>query len=287
MMMALFLSTLTTLARIKTVHVINSCHLDIGFADSAAGIINRYFDHHLPMAATVGAELAKGVEGFTDDKLSFMFQSWVLDLYFDCPPAMGVHCPSAEAMASVRTAIAAGHITWHAFPHNAQLEIMGEAMIDAGLELTFALDKRFGLPNKTTLSQRDVPGMPRALCVSWNRPQDQFQPSDAAPPFAATLLCHRFDPGCAGSRSSSAKGCRPSRLAPTTAARRRTCRPASSGGMQRLASHSSDSSPGPATASCRSPTRRAAWWKGWSTPSSTTGTYLFRRPKLCSRLGVF
>ena len=185
--MALFLSTLTTLARIKTVHVINSCHLDIGFADSAAGIINRYFDHHLPMAATVGAELAKGVEGFTDDKLSFMFQSWVLDLYFDCPPAMGVHCPSAEAMASVRTAIAAGHITWHAFPHNAQLEIMGEAMIDAGLELTFALDKRFGLPNKTTLSQRDVPGMPRALCVSWNRPQDQFQPSDAAPPFAATL----------------------------------------------------------------------------------------------------
>jgi len=28
---------------IKTVHVINSCHLDIGFADSSAGIINSMY----------------------------------------------------------------------------------------------------------------------------------------------------------------------------------------------------------------------------------------------------
>ena len=43
-------------AAIKTVHVINSCHLDIGFADSSAGIINEYFDHHLPLAALVGEQ---------------------------------------------------------------------------------------------------------------------------------------------------------------------------------------------------------------------------------------
>ena len=45
---------------IKTVHVINSCHLDIGFADSSANIINRYFEHHLPLAASVGAQMAQG-----------------------------------------------------------------------------------------------------------------------------------------------------------------------------------------------------------------------------------
>jgi hypothetical protein len=26
------------------VHVVQSCHLDVGFADTCAGIVNRYFD---------------------------------------------------------------------------------------------------------------------------------------------------------------------------------------------------------------------------------------------------
>ena len=32
---------------VETVHVINSCHLDIGFADTSLAIVNDYFDHHL------------------------------------------------------------------------------------------------------------------------------------------------------------------------------------------------------------------------------------------------
>ena len=98
-----------------------------------------------------------------------MFQSWVLDLYFDCPPNMGVQCPDATAQAAVRDAISRDHITWHAFPHNAQLEVMDPALIAAGFELTFALDKAFNKTNKTTLSQRDVPGMTRALMPILNR----------------------------------------------------------------------------------------------------------------------
>ena len=35
---------------VKVVHVINSCHLDIGFVDSSVGIINLYFDKHIPQA---------------------------------------------------------------------------------------------------------------------------------------------------------------------------------------------------------------------------------------------
>ena len=150
---------------IKTVHVINSCHLDIGFADSSANILNRYFEHHLPLAASVGAQMAQGggTGGYGDDKLGFMFQSWVLNLFLDCPVGLGVRCPNATAIATVRAAIKAGHITWHAFPHNAELEVMSPTLIEAGLELTFALDREFGLPNKTTISQRDVSGMTRAL----------------------------------------------------------------------------------------------------------------------------
>ena len=32
---------------VNTVHVINSCHLDIGFADTSLAIVNDYFDKHL------------------------------------------------------------------------------------------------------------------------------------------------------------------------------------------------------------------------------------------------
>ena len=94
-----------------------------------------------------------GVKGYSDNKLNFMFQSWVLNLYFDCPPDMGIHCPDAAAKAKVEAAIKANHITWHVFPHNAELETMGNAMIEAGLAMTHALDRAFGQTNKTVLSQ--------------------------------------------------------------------------------------------------------------------------------------
>ena len=41
--------------------------------------------------------------------------------------------------------------------------IMGAALLKAGIDLTHSLDDRFSLPKKTTLSQRDVPGMTRAV----------------------------------------------------------------------------------------------------------------------------
>lgn len=32
---------------ITTVHVVQSCHLDVGFANTAPGIVNLWFDHQL------------------------------------------------------------------------------------------------------------------------------------------------------------------------------------------------------------------------------------------------
>ena len=152
---------------VHTVHVINSCHLDIGFADTAQNIVNDYFDHHLPLAAAVGQELRAnatyGNTTYTDNKLNFMFHSWIMDVFFSCPPGMGLHCPSAQSKANVTAAIAAGDITWQAFPHNAEPAIMDPALIRAGLAMTHALDDRFGQPRKGVLSQRDVPGLTRAL----------------------------------------------------------------------------------------------------------------------------
>lgn len=43
----------------------------------------------------------------------------------DCPPGMGLHCPRGKARADVEAAIRQGVITWHAFPHNAQVNCHG------------------------------------------------------------------------------------------------------------------------------------------------------------------
>mgnify|MGYP001179789920 CR=1 FL=1 len=60
---------------VNSVHVINSCHLDIGFADSSANIVNEYFHNYLSKAAVTT------VHGMP---LRFMFQSWIVDLFFSC-----------------------------------------------------------------------------------------------------------------------------------------------------------------------------------------------------------
>ena len=73
-------------------------------------------------------------------------------------------CTALEGnVSATEEAIRKGDITWHAFPHNAQLEIMSQSMIEAGFDLTFRLDEKFGLQKKRTLSQRDVPGMSRSI----------------------------------------------------------------------------------------------------------------------------
>ena len=107
-------------------------------------------------------ELIENVK-YTDSKLNFMFQSWMIDLYLDCPVGWGLHCPNETQIRDFEDAIRNDVVTWHAFPHNAQLEIMGKTMIDLGLNLTFQLDDRFEKSRKKTLSQRDVPGLTRSL----------------------------------------------------------------------------------------------------------------------------
>ena len=92
---------------VKVVHVINSCHLDIGFADSSQGIINRYFDHHFPLAAAEGKQFRSGkLKGPHPKNLNFMFQSWVVSMYLDCPTGMGLHCPTAAQVADFEVSTA-------------------------------------------------------------------------------------------------------------------------------------------------------------------------------------
>ena len=146
---------------VTTVHVIQACHFDAGYADTTTNILNRWFYEFFPRALSLGLELdARGGA----ERLRFTAQSWIVSLFLDCPPALaGLVCPTAAEVANFTRAVAAGYITWHAFPFNGEPELMYRDLFLAAVNLTHALDDRFGLPHKATMSQRDVPGLTRAV----------------------------------------------------------------------------------------------------------------------------
>lgn len=143
---------------IKTVHVISSNHFDAGYADMTAGVVNMYFDKYFPRAAQVGADLKKT----TGQSLKWMTFSFLVSLYVDCPPAMGLHCPGTASLAQFSQAVKDRHIVWPALPTNAELAAADAASLRFGVQLSNATSDRFQIPRPRVLSTRDVPGMPRS-----------------------------------------------------------------------------------------------------------------------------
>ena len=117
---------------IKTVHLIQSNHLDVGYTDNAVNVINKYFDLYFPRAAGVGAQL-RSLGG--PERLKWMTQSYLISLFLDCPPGIGLHCPAPDAVSNFTAAVAAGDIVWQAFPHNAELMMVDKLMLQFGIEM--------------------------------------------------------------------------------------------------------------------------------------------------------
>ena len=94
-----------------------------------------------------------------------MAQSYVISLYLSFPPNfvtgnVRLACPNATAVDAANDAIRRGWIWWHALPANAHTELSQDgSLLRAAVELTHNLDDEFGLPRKSVLSQRDVPGL--------------------------------------------------------------------------------------------------------------------------------
>ena len=80
-------------------------------APAVVGVeLNEYFDTYIPLAINVSRQLraAGGPEG-----VRWMCQSWILNLYLDCPSGAGLHCPDAVALGEFDEAVRNGAITWH------------------------------------------------------------------------------------------------------------------------------------------------------------------------------
>ncbi len=149
-------------ANITTIYLVSSCHLDVGFANSAQNIVNEYFDKYFPSAIATAEELRRAGG---EERLVFTTHPYLVWLYLNCSrvPQLGLHCPNASQVAAFNAAVERGDIAWHAFPFNAELEFYDRSMAEFGFILTHGLDAHFGKAPTITMSQRDVPGTTRSL----------------------------------------------------------------------------------------------------------------------------
>jgi hypothetical protein len=160
-------------AEVKTVHVVSMCHLDVGFTDTIAGVVNKYWHLYFPQAANTSQRM--NTPG-APPAFVFTTHAWLLDMFFDCPsggflPTQGtswaaiqpyreqrgtacdqfgfgpaacaVGCPSAALKATVERTIRAGGIAWHAFPSNNEPEAGSAELTLAGIDAVHRLDDRF------------------------------------------------------------------------------------------------------------------------------------------------
>ena len=132
----------------------------MGFADTAANIVNEYFDTYFPAVSETVEQMH---QAGLSETLIFTTHPFLVWLYLNCYPELGLHCPSSQALQNFTAAVESGHITWHAFPFNSEVEFYDSSLAGFGFKLTHQLDSLFSRNPTITMSQRDVPGMTRSI----------------------------------------------------------------------------------------------------------------------------
>ena len=126
------------------------CHLDVGFVDTQAAIVKKYFEQYFPLAIRTG----KSMRDAGPDRYVWTTGSWLLYEYLEQA--------SAPQRRQMEQAIAAGDIAWHALPFTWQTELLNRSAITGAIGFSKSLDRRFG--RKTTgAKMTDVPGHSRGL----------------------------------------------------------------------------------------------------------------------------
>ena len=132
-------------------HLVFKTHLDIGFTDFAANVVEAYFEDFIPRAVEVAREL-RGRGG--PERLVWTTGSWLIYEYLERA------APAERRM--LEDAIAAGDVAWHGLPFTTHSELVDPGLFEYGLSLARELDGRFG---RETIAAKmtDVPGHTRAI----------------------------------------------------------------------------------------------------------------------------
>lgn len=134
----------------------------VGFINN---VVNTYFHKYFPKS--IALSNAMRALGGTD-RFIYTTHPWLVNMYLNCPKHLTLAdvplvCPNASDVAAFNASVARGDITWHAGPFNLQPENMSPRLFLDSLTLATDLDDAYGVPHKTTLSQRDVPFMTRGV----------------------------------------------------------------------------------------------------------------------------
>ena len=137
-------------SRIRRVLVTFMCHFDVGYTDTQANVVRKYFDQYYPQAMQVAAAMHESGE----DRYVWTTGSWLLYQYLEQA--------TSEQRKRMEQAVAAGQIAWHALPFNWQTEFLDRSMILGAMGLSQSLDQRFG---RKTIGAKmaDVPSHSRGL----------------------------------------------------------------------------------------------------------------------------
>jgi Domain of unknown function (DUF5054) len=139
-----------TAGDVKRVLVAFTCHLDVGFTDTQAAVLAKYFDQYYPAAL----KTAQAMRQSGEDRYVWSTGAWLLYDYLE-------HATGA-ARTRAEHAIDKGDFAWYAVPFNLETEMLDRSMLEGTMGISRALDRRF---NKTTAGAKmsDVPGHTRGL----------------------------------------------------------------------------------------------------------------------------
>jgi Domain of unknown function (DUF5054) len=137
-------------SNVKNVLVMFKCHFDLGFIDTQAGIMRKYFKEFFPQAISI----ARQMRDTSEDRYVWTTGSWLLYEYLEQA--------GAADRKRMERAVRDGDIAWHALPFNWQSELLDRSLIAGAIGLSKSLDRRF---NRTTTGAKmtDVPGHTRGL----------------------------------------------------------------------------------------------------------------------------
>ena len=137
--------------RVRRVLYVAKTHLDVGFTDLASVVRRRYLEDFFPRAMQVAEQLrAEGGPA----RLRWTTGSWILT------EALAAADPSQRRR--LESAIEHGDLCWHALPFTLHTEYADRSLVEHGLSLSAALDRRFGRRTRAAKAT-DVPGHTRGL----------------------------------------------------------------------------------------------------------------------------
>ncbi|WP_309385900.1 DUF5054 domain-containing protein [Cerasicoccus frondis] len=129
---------------VREVGVVFKTHLDIGFTDFAAKVIQRYFDDYIPASLNLAAKTRDSQHRFV-----WTTGSWLAWRYLESADSSGRR--------QMERAIEKGDFHWHALPFTPHCELMDPSLFRLGLRYSAILDQRFGRKTRAA-KMTDVPG---------------------------------------------------------------------------------------------------------------------------------